>query len=185
MWTIQLPQVYLFELLTMSFLSGLLIATSWYAYYHQYSTHLLHTELGRVIRCIRTLVSSFFFKLKCIYSYVHMHHVHLLLFRLHVIFYQLTSNICYFPSCGVNNLNWGGWCVSLSSSCLCGSEECSFGLWCRFGTHGVLLLLDILSNHLGWQPLARCGEILCDSAQVSIRTLFPPFPLLEFPFCSL
>jgi hypothetical protein len=68
--------------------------------------------------------------------------------------------ICYFPSWVVNNLNWGG-VVSPSSSGLCGYEECSFGLECRFGTHGVLLLLDLLSNSLGVTTLSSmCGNYL-------------------------
>jgi hypothetical protein len=83
----------------------------------------------------------------------------------------------------VNNLNWG--CVvSRSSSGLCGYEEYSFGLWCRFRTHVVLLLLDFLSNSWGRSPLTWCGEILCDRAHVSTHTLLPPFPLLEFPLRS-
>jgi hypothetical protein len=94
--------------------------------------------------------------------------------RLHVLFYQVTSNTSYFPSWEVNNLNWSV-VVSPSNSGLCGYEECSFGLWCRFGTHVVLLLLDLLSNSLGRPPLASCGEILCDRAQVSTHT-----PLLRF-----
>jgi hypothetical protein len=35
------------------------------------------------------------------------------------------------------------------------------------------LLLDLLSNSLGRPPLAWCGEILCDRAQVSTHTLLP------------